>query len=102
MWKEDGTAPTFVQALQDMLEEGIVRASLWRCAEEVAAPRITGPCLTVPLLDGIRWVCQHYIERCETTLFIREGRSFERIPTGNGKILHAMQSQVHAGDGGGH
>src|SRR5258705_1750538 len=49
--EQDRAAPCpRIQALQDMLEECIVSTALWWGAQEVSTPRITLPCLTIPLL----------------------------------------------------
>ena len=51
-----------VEALQDVLEEGVVGAALRRRAEEVAAPRVVLPGLAVPLLDRVRRIGEHHVE----------------------------------------
>jgi len=52
MWKQDGaTASDWIEAFQDVLEEGVISAPLWRGAQEIAPPWVSAPGLPVPLLD---------------------------------------------------
>ena len=60
-------------ALKDMLEEGVVRAPLRRCAQEVAAILVMLKRAAIPLLDGVRRIRQHQIELLQLPV-LNEGR----------------------------
>lgn len=100
MREQDRAAPAFrVHAVEDMLEEGIIRTPLWRGAKEIAAPDILLPHATVPLLDGVRWIGEDHVKGAQRVLF-GEGRVGERIAAGYLKILHTVDDEVHPRDGG--
>ncbi len=90
-----------VHAAQDVLEEGVVGAALGRRAQEVAPPGVALPGVPVPLLDGVGRIGQHHVEGGQAVA-VGEGGALQRVAAGDGEVLHAVQHQVHAGDGGGH
>ena len=62
-----------LQALENMLEEGVVRAPLRRCAQKVATILVMLKCAAIPLLDGVRRIRQHQIELLQLPV-LNEGR----------------------------
>ena len=70
--EEDGAAAGLGrEAAQDVLPEGVVGAALRRRAVEVAAPRVGGEGVAVPLLDGIGRIGQHHVEAHEAVALQR-------------------------------
>ena len=101
MREEDRAAAGLrVEALQDVLEEGVVGAALGRRAEEVAAPGVALPRLAVPLLDRVRRIGEHHVERLQAVA-LDEGRVAERVAARDLEVLDAVQDEVHPGDGRG-
>jgi len=70
-------------------------------AVKVAAPRIRGECLAVPLLDRIRRIGKDHIKTHEVVA-LHKFRLGKGVPSDNLEILDAMKKAVHAGNGGGH
>ena len=99
MRKQDGaTAALGLHAFDDVLPEGIVGAALgWR-AVDVPTPRIGGPGIAVPLLDGIRWICQHHIELHESVAFNKSGMG-QGVASDDAEVLDAVQEKIHAANG---
>ena len=101
MRKQDGAAAALgLHALDDVLPEGIVGAALGRRAVDVPAPRIGGPGIAIPLLDGVRRIGQDHIELHEPVAFDKGGMG-QGIAPDDAEVLDAVQEQVHPADGRG-
>lgn len=99
---EDGApAGLGLEALQDVLLEGVVGAALRRNAEDIAAPGVAGKGFAVPLLDGVGRIGQHDIESLEPVAF-DELRLGQGVAALDAEVLNAVEETVHPGDGGGH
>ena len=102
MGPEDGAAAGLgLEALQDVLLEGVVGAALRRDAEDIASPGIGGEGFAVPLLDGVGRIGQHDIEALEAVAF-DELRLGQGVAALDAEVLDAVEEAVHPGDGGGH
>ena len=68
--RQEDRAPAvrLVHARQDMLDEGIVRPSLRRRAEDVARPDIVREFLAIPRLDRIRRIRENHVEASELSV----------------------------------
>src|SRR6185295_20407424 len=98
MRKEDRAAAGLrVDALQDVLEEGVIGPTLWRRAEEVPAPWIGAPCLSIPLLDGVRGVGEDHVEGPQL-IPLQELRLRERVAALDVKVVDSVEEQVHSGN----
>ena len=96
--EQDGApAGLRVQALENVLEEGVVGTALrWR-AEDVAAPRIVEPRVAVPGLDRVRRVGDNHVERHQA-VSLDEGRVAQHVADRDPEVLDAVQHEVHARD----
>ena len=95
---EHGAAPLGGEAGQDVLLEGVIGAALRRRTQRVTAPLVTAPGLAIPLLDGVRGVGQDHVELAQAIAFDVFGFG-QGVTPNDLEVLHAMQEQVHAGDG---
>lgn len=101
MRKQDGAAAGFgLHTLDDVLPEGIIGTALGRCTIDVPAPRIGGPGVAVPLLDGVRRIGQDHIELHEPVPFNKGGMG-QCVSPNDAEVLDAVQEQVHAANGRG-
>ena len=99
---EDGAAARLgLEALQDVLLEGVVGAAMRRGAVETAAPGVEGEGVAVPLLYGVGRIGQHNIEAHEAVDF-HKLRLGQRVAALDAEVLDAVEQAVHPGDGGGH
>ena len=90
-----------LQAGDDVLEEGVIGASLRRRAVQVAPVGVVLPRAAVPLLDGIRRIGEHHVELLQAVVGA-EMRVGERVAAHDVEVLEAVHEQVHARDGRGH
>ena len=100
--REEDRAPAGlpVEALENVLEEGVGGPSLRRRAEDVAAPRVVEPRVPVPGLDRIRRIGEHHVER-HKAVSLAEGRIAQGVADGDPEVLDAVQHEVHARNGRG-
>ena len=100
MREEDrATSGLRVHAVQDVLEEGVVPAPLWRRAEEITSPSILLPCGAVPLLDRIGRIGDDHIEVAQFVVLYKGGCG-ECVAACDVEVSHAMDDQVHSSNGG--
>ena len=98
MREEDRAAASLrVHAFEDMLEESVISTALGWGAEEVTSPLVVLPRVAVPLFDGVRWICQDYIEGFQQVP-LNEGGVTQSVASGYMEVLHAMQDKIHSGD----
>ena len=71
-----------------------------RRAEEVASPLVTLPRFAVPFLDGVRRIGEDHVEGLEPVAF-DQSRLMEGVAAADVEVGHAVQHEVHAGDGRG-
>ena len=93
-------AGTGCHRAQHVLHPGVVAASGWWHAGEIAPVRIVAPDLVAPLFEGERRIGDHTIERRQVVTR-EERRAAQRVTAHHLKIRRAMQEEVHAGNGGG-
>ena len=98
VWPEHGTTSLGGEAGQDVLLEGVIGAALRRRTQRVTPPLVTAPGLAIPLLDGVRRVGQDHIELTQAVAFDVLGFG-QGVTPDDFEVLHAVQEQVHAGDG---
>ena len=86
--------------MQDVLEEGVIRAPLRRRAEEIASPSVLLPRGAVPLLDRIGRIGEDHIEDAQL-VSLNKGRRGKRVAARDVEVCYAMDDEVHSGNGGG-
>ena len=97
MRKQDCTTAGFrIEALQNVLEERVIRTPLRRRPEEVAPVLVCGKRFPIPLLNGIRRIGQHQIELLQPPVFDESG-PFQRIVVDDLKVFHTVQEKGSCG-----
>src|SRR5690606_30456 len=101
MWPKRNRASVFlIQRLLYVLLKSIIRTSLRWCPPKVTPPRVVDKRITVPRLDGIRWIGQDDIERFELVIF-NQTWLCQSIATHDFKLLNPVHKHVHPSDGRG-
>ncbi len=78
MREEDSATPTlWIHAGDDVLEESIIGASLWRDAVHISPVGISLPGGAIPLFDRVGRICQHNVETSQVIAF--DKFSWERV-----------------------
>ena len=100
MREQDRTPPGLrVHALDDVLEERVVRPSLRRHTVHIPAIGISSERIPVPLLDRVRRIGQHHIELPEFVVLQKRGLG-KRIAPHDLEVIDAVQEEVHPGNRG--
>ncbi len=95
--KDSAASTTWVHAGDDVLEESIVGAPLWRDTIDVAPVRIGLSGRTVPLLDRIGGIGKYHVEAAQVVAFDKLWFG-ESIAALNVEVLDTMQEKIHARD----
>ena len=104
MWEKGSrTARLRIHALENMLKERIVGPALRRRPEEVACPLDHSATLRgSPFLDGVRRIGEDHVEGLEPVAFDQSRHhGWVLSPRADVEVGHAVQDEVHAGDGRG-
>src|ERR1017187_9794946 len=84
-----------------MLPESVVGTALWRGPVKVASPGVGGEGLAIPLLDGIRRVCQDNVERHQAVALQELGLG-KCVAADDLEILDSVEEAIHPGYRGCH